>query len=235
MSASNNNGLAPILPGQPRNLEQEVADNMGGLEALFYTFVENIDWPNMPVADLNEAIVGDIPMVDGAPWYMMTGVLHTFSWEETEMVSASGSTYRQSVKGLFAKQTPGLMAGLASLRGRRIICMCQDRNGYFHLVGTQEQYLGRQIKRDTQSSVPGRNQVDIALATETVRPAPFYFGEFTVAVQGLIDTTPYQAGTPSAGGDPVTITDTLGNVLLTAEPGQTVVVSSSFSRSFNIL
>lgn len=216
--------LAPT-PGQLRNLDPLILDNVGGVEALWYADVTDVLRVPDPDAPL---IVADVVLREGAAWYQLLATRTTLGFTQAGKRDRHGDYFQPSLKGVLAKATPTVAAGLEALDGRRFVLLYRDHNGTTWLVGTVDEPLSFSDKYDAGTAT-ARNNYDFTFSGETTRRARPYEGSWLVSGVGL------ESGVQLGGaGGLVEIRDSLGNLLATAAPGRTVVVRSGFEVAFTI-
>lgn len=213
--------LAP-LPGQLRNLDPLILDNVGGVEALWYADVADVLHVPDPDAPL---LTTDVVLRPGASWYQLVATRTTLGFTQAGKNDRHGPYFQPSLKGVLAKATPTVAAGLEALDGRRFLLLYRDHNGTTWLVGTVDEPLTFSDKYDTGTAT-ARNNYDFTFSGETTRRARPYAGSWNVSGVGL------SAG---AAGGLVEIRDAAGKLLATAAAGRTVVVRSGFQVDFTIL
>ena len=129
----------PYNPYALRTLEREQGlDNLGGLEAVWYTPVRNFrSWPAV-----GELTMTRLDLVEGATWYQLVSTRGTLGYEQTpKTVGRHGELYAQKLKGTLARHTAGLAAGLETMQGGRFVALYRDLNGEVQLVGTPTEPL----------------------------------------------------------------------------------------------
>jgi hypothetical protein len=213
--------------GQLRNLDPLILDNVGGVEALWYVDVADV----LHVPDPDEPLITtDILLRPGASWYQVLATRTTLGFTQDGKTDRHGPYFQPKLKGVLAKATATVAAGLEALDGRRFLLLYRDHNGTTWLVGAPDEPLTFADKYDTGTAT-ARNNYDFTFSGETTRRARPYEGTWLVSGVGLSSGVALGAG---AGGL-VEIRDVLGNLLATAAPGRTVVVRSGFQVDFTIL
>ncbi|UOQ99887.1 hypothetical protein MUN81_10390 [Hymenobacter sp. 5317J-9] len=216
-------------PYDLRNVEQVPADNLGGIEALWYTLAANL--LHFPATGAL-AITGNLAMKPGTCWYQLVSVRHTTRYKQTRKdLGRHGDAFTQQLVGTLARHTPELAAGLEALDGQELVALYRDHNGQMQLVGTPEQPLLFSDMYDSGLATGTRNNYDWTLAGQTPRRSRPYLGTWAVSGQGLGGSIVLGSG---AGGS-ITIRDVAGNVMATVDAGRTVVVRSAFQVAFSIL
>ncbi|MDO7853169.1 hypothetical protein [Hymenobacter convexus] len=210
-----------------RNVVQEPADNLGGIEALWYA--RAADLLHFPA--LGElAITENLQLAPGAFWYQLVSVRHTVRYKQTPVALARhADVYGQALTGTLARHTAALAAGLEALAGQELVVLYRDRNGEVQLVGTPEQPLSWKDTYDSGLDALTRNNYDWTLSGQTPRRARPYLGTWDVSAVGL------QGGLVLQGqGGQVLIRDRRGNIMATVAAGSTVVLRSGFRVAFSI-
>ena len=211
-----------------RNLEREQGlDNLGGVEALWYTPVSS--FRSWPVA--GELALSSLDLVPGAVWYQLVSTRGTVSYEQPpKPLGRHGSLFSQKLKGVLARHTAALASGLETMEGGKFVVLYRDLNGEVQLVGTPTEPLSWQdtYSAGTQTS---RNNYDWQLLGETVRRARPYTGTWTVSARGMEGGLVLQ---PGAGGV-VELRTAQGRLLATVPAGRTVVLKSGFKLSYQII
>jgi hypothetical protein len=211
-----------------RNLEREQGvDNLGGLEAVWYTPVSNFrSWDAV-----GELSLAQLDLIEGALWYQLVSTRGTLSYEQGRKdVSRHGTLFTQKLKGTLPRHTAALAAGLETMEGGRFVALYRDLNGQVQLVGTPTEPLEWQdvYAAGSQSS---RNNYDWQLLTSTTRRARPYRGTWRVSGAGLNGSLDLQ---PGAGGS-VELRTQDGRLLATVPAGRTVVLRSGFQLSYQIV
>jgi hypothetical protein len=218
--------LSSTPAGQLRNLDPLILDNVGGVEALWYADVADV----LNVPDPDEPLIStDIVLRSGAAWYQLVATRTTLGFTQDGKTDRHGPYFLPKLKGVLAKATATVAAGLEALDDRRFLLLYRDHNGTTWLVGEPDAPLTFTDKYDTGTAT-ARNNYDFLFSGETLRRARPYEGAWLVSGVGL--STGVQLG--GAGGGLVEIRDALGNLLATAAPGRTVVVRSGFEVAFTI-
>lgn len=204
-----------------RNLVQEQDDNLGGVEACWYTEAANL--LNFPASADELIITDDLELKAGANWFQLVSVRDSVRYKQTPKdLNRHGQSYTQQLTGTLARHSAGLASGLESLERQELVLLYRDRNGEVQLVGTPEQPLSWKDAYDA-GTLSNRNNYDWTLAAETPRRARPYLGRWTVSdvvFQGV--------------GGLVEIRDRRGRLMATAQRGQTVIVRSGFRVAFTI-
>jgi len=218
--------LAPA-PGQLRNLDPLILDNVGGVEALWYADVADVLSVPDPDAPL---LTTDVLLRAGASWYQLVATRTTLGFTQPGKTDRHGPYWQPQLKGVLAKATATVAAGLEALDGRRFLLLYRDNNGTTWLVGTLDEPLTFSDKYDAGNTT-ARNNYDFVFSGEASRRACPYAGSWVVSGVGLESGVQLGAG---AGGV-VKIVDAAGNLMATAAAGQTVVVRSAFLVEFTII
>ena len=216
-------------PYELRNVEQTPEDNLGGVEALWYTRAADI--LNFPA--LGElAITQNLVLAPGATWFQLVSVRQSVRYKQTPKDQGRhGAIYTQSLTGALARHTAPLAAGLEALEGQELVALYRDHNGAVQLVGTPEQPLSWKDAYDAGLLTGTRNNYDWTLSGETPRRARPYLGTWEVSGVGLEGGVVLQPGT----GGRIDLRDARGQLLATVEAGRTVVVRSGFRVAFTIV
>lgn len=217
--------LAPT-PGQLRNLDPLIVDNTGGVEALWYVDVADVLSVPDPDAPL---LTSDVLLRPGASWYQIVATRTTLGFTQTGKTDRHGPYWQPQLKGVLAKATATVAAGLEALDGRRFLLLYRDNNGITWLVGTLDEPLAFSDKYDAGSTT-ARNNYDFVFSGETARRARPYAGSWVVSGVGL--ESGVQLG---AGGGLVQVRDAAGNLMATVAAGKTLVIRSGFRVDFTII
>ena len=164
--------LAPPAAGQLRNLDPLILDNVGGVEALWYADVADVLSIPDPAAPL---ITTDIQLVPGASWYQLVATRTTLGFTQPGKEDRHGPYWQPQLKGVLAKATPTVAAGLEALDTRRFVVLYRDHNGITWLVGSLDEPLKFSDKYDAGTAT-ARNNYDFTFAGETTRRARPYEG-----------------------------------------------------------
>jgi hypothetical protein len=205
------------------SISQGPQQSLTGYAAAYYLPQE--DLLQAPVV-VNGAVVGDLVLASGAGWRLLPHTRHTLKFDEKPKPERGGTMYQVKVQAQRPTPSPAVLAGLAGLDRRRLLLLLQERGGALRLVGSRDEYV--RLLASTEGSTPAtRAGVDLELAGDTTRLAPYYRG----AVPVLDGTPPVAAAT---GGGNTTIRDVRGNVLLTVPAGTDLIVASPFAVAFTI-
>lgn len=212
-----------------RNIEQTPDDNLGGVEALWYTRAADV--LNFP--DRGTLVIGQtLALRTGAYWYQLVSVRHSTRYKQTtKAVGRHGESYQQALQGTLARHTAALAAGLEAMEGQALVVLYRDRNGEVQLVGTPEQPLTWKDAYDSGADPGNRNNYDWTLSGETSRRARPYLGSWEVSAQGLEGGLVLGSGS----GGRVEIRDKYGVLVATVDAGRTVVLRSGFRVAFTII
>ncbi|WP_201979312.1 hypothetical protein [Hymenobacter rubidus] len=215
-------------PEDLRNLAQAPDDNLGGIEALWYT--RAADLLNFPATG-ELVIAQNLVLAPGACWYQLVSVRESVRYKQAPKdLGRHGNSYAQTLTGTLARHTAALAAGLEALEGQELVALYRDHNGEVQLVGTPEQPLSWKDAYDAGLVSGTRNNYDWTLSGETPRRARPYLGTWEVSGLGL--ESGLVLGT--AGGN-IDIRDRRGNLLATVDAGRTVVLRSGFRVAFTIV
>jgi hypothetical protein len=167
----------------------------------------------------------------GATWYQLVATRGTLRFGQAGKEDRHGPYFQPTLKGVLAKATATLAAGLEALDSRRFLLLYRDQNGLVWLVGTPDAPLTFTDKYDSGSPTE-RNGYDFQFGgTDTERRARPYLGTWEVSGVGL--ETGLQLGTGTGGQ--IEIRDRAGNLMATVAAGRTVVVRSGFRVAFTIV
>lgn len=218
-----------LLPYELRNVAPAPADNLGGIEALWYARVSDL---------LDFEAEGDLPIAQlelkpGAIWYQLVSTRGTVRYKQTPRdLGRHGQSHTQKLTGTVSRHSAELAAGLEALERQALVVLYRDHNGQVQLVGTPEQPLSWSDAYDAGDVYAGqRNNYDWTLAGETPRRARPYLGTWLVSGVGLEGGVVLGGG---AGGV-VYLRDLAGNLLATVPAGQNIVLRSGFRVAFSII
>ena len=211
-----------------RNIEQTPADNLSGVQAMWYTRAADI--LNFPALG-PLAITQNLQLREGAFWYQLVSVRRTVRYKQTpKTLGRHGDIYTQSLVGTLARHTAPLAAGLEALEGQELVAIYRDQNGAVQLVGTPEQPLTWKDAYDSGLDQSTRNNYDWTLSGETPRRSRPYLGSWLVSEVGM------EGGLELGGqGGTIEIRDARGRVMATVDAGRTVVLRSGFRVDFTII
>ncbi|WBA42966.1 hypothetical protein [Hymenobacter canadensis] len=212
-----------------RNLAREPGlDNLGGVEALWYTPVSSFrSWPLA-----GELALAHLDLVPGAVWYQLVSTRGTVSYEQTRKpLGRHGELFAHKLKGVLPRHSAALAAGLETMESGRFVALYRDLNGQVQLVGTPTEPLSFQDAYSAGSQT-ARNNYDWQLLGQTVRRARPYAGTWAVSGRGLEGEGLVLQ--PGAGGA-VELRSAEGRLLATVPAGRTVVLRSGFKLSYQII
>ncbi|WP_375435077.1 hypothetical protein [uncultured Hymenobacter sp.] len=204
-------------------------DNLGGLEAVWYTPVSNFrSWPAV-----GELVIGSLDLLPTAKWYQLVSTRGTLGYDQTpKPLGRHGELYSQKLKGTLSRHTGVLATGIETMQHGRFVALYRDLNGEVQLVGTPTEPLEW---KDTYSagSETQRNNYDWQLLCEggTVRRARPYTGTWEVEGGTQENTVVLQ---PGVGGTVLLRTQD-GRLLATVPAGKSIVLKSGFSLSYLIV
>ncbi len=217
----------PPAAGQLRNLDPLIVENVGGVAALWYADVADV----LSVPDPDEPLIAaDVVLRPGAAWYQLVATRTTLGFTQAGKADRHGPYFQPQLKGVLAKATATLAAGLEALDGRRFLLLYRDQNGGVWLVGAPDEPLAYLDKYDAGTAT-ARNNYDFTFSGETTRRARPYAGTWLVSGVGLAGSV--QLG--SGPGGVVEIRDLRGHLMATVPAGHTVVVRSGFRVAFTII
>lgn len=211
------------------NLAQAVEDNTGGIAAAWYTLADDLlNFPQTGELVINQ----DLQLRPGATWYQLVATLYTLRHtQKPKEVGRHGELYAQQLRGVLARHTDGLAAGLEALAGRRLVVLYRDQNGRVQLLGTPDQPLTWKDDFDSGANPDSRNAYDFTLAGDTQRRARPYLGRWSVAGGSIQSAIIFQQG----GGGAVVLRTSAGRVLATVPAGRSVVMRSGFAQTYQIV
>ncbi|WBO86263.1 hypothetical protein [Hymenobacter yonginensis] len=215
---------------EPRysNLRPEPGlDNLGGVEALWYTPARNlVGFPHR-----GPLTIAQLELAPGAVWYQLVSVRGSVRFTQPgKDYGRHGSGFSPKLQGELARHSPELAAGLETMEGGRFVALYRDLNGQVQLVGTPEHPLQWRESYSSGSQTQ-RNGYEWSLSGEALRRARPYTGTWQVAEYGQ------QSGVvlvPGAGGT-VQLRTAAGQLLATVPAGKTIVLRSGFKLSYQIL
>jgi hypothetical protein len=217
-----------LSPYELRNVRQVPADNLGGIEALWYARTADL----LDFDDLGELPIAQLTLRPDAYWFQLVSTRGTVRYKQTpKPLGRHGESYAQKLVGTVPRHTAELAAGLEALEGQELVALYRDHNGQVQLVGTPEQPLKWTDTYDSGQDATTRNNYDWVLEGETPRRARPYLGTWQVSGVGLSGGV--QLGT-GAGGV-VYLRDRAGNLLATVPAGKTIIVRSGFRVAFSII
>jgi hypothetical protein len=213
-----------LAAGQLRNFDQFIFDNVGGIEALWYVDVADVlsvPDPDVPLISTNVVLRPD------ASWYQLVA---TLGFTQGSKDDRHGPYFQPQVKGVLAKATEALAAGLEALDSRRFLLLYRDQNGTTWLVGALDEPLTFADKYDVGTAT-SRNNYDFTFSGETTRRARPYAGTWVVSGRGLESGLTMGVG---AGGT-VELRTAGGRLLAVVPVGKSIVLKSDFKLNYQIL
>jgi hypothetical protein len=145
--------LTPTPAGQLRNLDPLILDNVGGVEALWYVDVADV----LSVPDPDAPLIStDIVLHPGASWYQLVATRTTLGFTQDGKKDRHGVYFQPKLKGVLAKATATVAAGLEALDDRRFLLLYRDHNGTTWLVGAPDEPLTFSDKYDTGPALRGQ-------------------------------------------------------------------------------
>jgi hypothetical protein len=221
--------MADAKPFELRNIVQTPADNIGGIEALWYARVSDL----LFFDDLGDLPITQLELKPGAFWYQLVSTRGTVRYKQTpKPLGRHGESYTQKLVGTVPRHTAELAVGLEALERQELVVLYRDLNGQVQLVGTPEQPLAWSDAYDSGEIMQNqRNNYDWTLAGETPRRARPYLGTWNVSGVGLSGSITLG----SAPGGAVQLRTASGRLLATVEAGRTVILKSDFALSYSIV
>ena len=218
-----------LSPYALRNVVQVPADNLGGIEALWYARAADL----LDFDDLGELPIAQLELKPDAYWFQLVSTRGTVRYKQTPKdLGRHGESYAQKLVGTVSRHSAELAAGLEALEGQELVALYRDHNGQVQLVGTPEQPLKWTDTYDSGEIYQNqRNNYDWVLEGETPRRARPYLGTWQVSGRGLAGGVELGSG---AGGV-VYLRDRAGNLLATVPAGKTILVRSGFRVAFSII
>jgi hypothetical protein len=179
------------------NLQQERADNLGGVELLWYTAAANL----VSFLARGPLLLRQLELRPGALWYVLRAVRGSVKYAATaKPMGRHGEATAHKLTGDLARHTPGLAAALEKLRGGRFVVLYRDLNGQVQLLGTPTEPLEFTTSYSTGTET-ARNGYDWQFTGDTIRPARPYQGTWLVAEGGLQSSEGMEGGPlPGSGG-----------------------------------
>ena len=208
-----------------RNVVQLPADNIGGIEALWYARVADL----LDFDELGDLAIAQLTLKPDAYWFQLVSTRGTVRYKQAQKdLGRHGKSFTQKLAGTLSRHTAALAGGLEALEGQQLVVLYRDHNGQVQLVGTPEQPLSWSDTYDAGEVRQGqRNNYDWVLEGETPRRARPYLGTWRVSGVGLVGDVELGSGT----GGVVYVRDAAGNLLATVPAGRTVVMRSPFQVS----
>jgi hypothetical protein len=166
------------------NITPDASQNIGGLEVVFFTLLENItQWP---VTD-GLIMKGDLALKPGTEFYMMGYTRFTSSYEQPMKNTRHGAEYRLEQKGFIPTDTPELGNALKKMEQGKYALLFRDKNGYLRITPPHyyTEFTYRLTKPDAPSDRPGYK---VEFEGESPLPAYYYSGAFPVAELGEVKT-----------------------------------------------
>ena len=211
-----------------RNLAQASGeDNLGGLEALWYTPASNL----VAFPAQGSLTIDQLQLLPGTVWYQLVSVRGSVKLEQKpKSYGRHGSGFSPRLSGALARHSAELAASLETMEGGRFVALYRDLNGQVQLVGTPEQPLEWQDSYSAGSESQ-RNGFDWSLSGETLRRARPYLGTWEVSERGL------ESGLVLSGsGDgSVQLRTAGGRLLATVPAGKSIILKSGFKLSYTIV
>lgn len=213
--------------GTLRNLNQPIGNNLGGLEALFFVPADQV----VSIPGSSDVLVStSVVLAGGATWYQLVAPIEQLRYLETPATDRHSNLWKVQLKGVAAKDTQGLAAGLAAMHNRRFVVLFRDANGNVKIVGSPAAPLKFTYGLDTGERRSNRNERAFAFSAELKVPSRFYQGAWAVSDLGL------QYAQPSSGsGGLILVKDTLGNLLTSVASGRTLVLNTDFAFTYAVL
>lgn len=217
------------LPYELRNIVQAPADNIGGIEALWYARVSDL----LHYDPLGDLPIDQLELRPGACWYQLVSTRGSVRYRQTpKELGRHGESFTQKLVGTVSRHSAELAAGLEALERQELVVLYRDLNGQVQLVGTPEQPLKWTDAYDSGEVYQSqRNNYDWSLLGETPRRARPYLGTWTVSGVGLGGSVTLGGGT----GGVVYLRDLAGNLMATVPAGKTIVLRSGFRVAFSII
>ncbi|MFC6999576.1 hypothetical protein [Rufibacter roseus] len=206
-----------------RNILPIDSDNIGGLEAVFYTASSNVVWDRFPERD-GLRLQGDILLKPGTTWGMVTFTRDTPGFNMVPKRDRRGIIYTHDLKGSIPKDTPDLAELLYELQRGRYVVLHRDSNGYLKFSGSRDFTFRFEYKHDSGENPTSRNSYTAGFKSESLHPPFFYSGNFAVTDIG--------EGNGQSGSIRVMFN---GELVKIVQPGETLNIESEFSLEFKIL
>lgn len=213
--------------GQLRNLNQHIGNNLGGLEALFFVPAEQV----VTIPGTSDVLVStSVVLTGGATWYQLVAPIEQLRYQEVPATDRHSHLWKVQLKGVLAKDTTGLQAGLTAMHNRRFVVLFRDANGNVKIVGSPASPLKFTYGLEPGERRSNRNERAFAFSAELQTPSRFYQGAWSVSDLGL------QYAQPTSGsGGLILVKDTLGNLLTSVAIGRTLVLNTDFEFTYAVL
>ncbi len=199
-----------------RNILPEFDTNIGGLDTVFYTPVENvISWP---LAN-GLLLKGDLVLQPDSKFYILGYTRYSPAYEEQLKDDTRGGTYKIEQQGFISSDLPDLGNLFYQIRGGRYILLFKDRNGYLRItpphytVGFEYRFSSG----DKPDDAPGYK---LSFEGSSPYPAFYYSGKFEVSNLGTIKP-------PTGVGEPAII-ETGSGEIVTIPAGGRIKITSGF-------
>ncbi len=217
-----------LSPYELRNVVQVPADNLGGIEAMWYARVSDL----LDFDELGDLPIRQLTLRDDAYWFQLVSIRGTVRYKQNSKdLGRHGKSYTQKLTGVLSRHTTELAQGLEALEGQQLVVLYRDHNGQVQLVGTPEQPLAWADTYDSGEVRQGqRNNYDWTLEGETPRRARPYLGTWRVSGVGLEGDVELGGGSSGV----IYVRDRAGNLMATVPAGRTLVVRSGFRVAFSI-
>lgn len=170
-------------------------DNLGGVEALWYTPAANLA-AGFPAA--GPLTLSALELLPDTYWYRIESVRGSVRHSQpTKALGRHGDIFSQKLVGSIARQTAALATAMEGMLGGRFVVLYRDLNGELWLVGTPDQPLEWKYSADSGTET-SRNGYDWQFVGDTARPArPYLAGGPVAPAPETGDVLP---GAPATGG-----------------------------------
>ena len=210
------------------SISPQTAPQLGGVSRVF--FVEHRYVRQVPAA-VAGSIAAPVVLATGAMFAQLAGVLYTPSLDAEGVDTAQGPSYKQVVEVSYAGDAAEVTQRLAAMQGRRYLVLLQYFDGRVVVVG--DRLGGLLFTSKFGSGRQPRERLGHTWRFEANTSTPPRQLTAAFPVEGLGLVVPGQPiPAPSLG--PVLIRTRSGRVLGTAQPGQTVTITSAFGVSISI-
>ncbi|WP_187261299.1 hypothetical protein [Pontibacter beigongshangensis] len=205
-----------------RNISS-VAGGTAGIRRFYFTAAENL--PRLLQSD-GVSVTDELT----ALFYFFEATRFTPEFNQPDDDDKHGTSYTHELSGFVAGDTPELATALLALKGRKLVLLYLDFDGYHKLAGDREHYLVFDYRYSSGTTPGDRKGYRFSFNGKSRNPALFYTGTFEVSEEGTSNQPQ-----PGGNGEPVQLKDTHGNLIALIPSGKTLVIRSGFKLTYQII
>jgi len=134
------------------------SENFGGLNKLWFA---PSTWISAISCKLN-GVTQSVTFITGKDWLLCYCTAETIKFTQEKISDDKGEYFRTKLTGFIPKDTPEILAILSEMDQYKYICVYQDNNGNYKLLGNLDEPLNFSESLEIPETVAGSNGRTIA-------------------------------------------------------------------------